>query len=62
MAFCYIGKYTSLMFSLRNSKFISKLKKDVINAAVIGEDARRNCVTETVAKKDDFFQPIKISN
>ena len=39
-----------------------EIEKDVINAAVIGEDARKNCVNETVAKKDDFFQPIKRSN
>ena len=39
-----------------------EIEKDVINAAVIGEDARKNCVNEAVAKKDDFFQPIKRSN
>ena len=36
-----------------------EIEKDVINAAVIGEDARKNCVTETVAKKDDFSNQLK---
>ena len=37
-------------------------EKDVINAEVNGEEARQTCVDERVAKQNEFFQPIKISN
>ena len=29
-----------------------ELEKDVINAAVLGEEGRKNCVNERVTKKD----------